>query len=204
MKFDHGFETKQADFAPTHHAPQNWRDRFAFRLVKMVRVVSDAVFAKRYGHRAVMLETVAALPEMVGRVLLQFKPLRDDQGWIKKRIEDADHARMHLIAFIEIAQPNTFERLVIMVVQLVFLIVYVFLCLLAPGIARRVVNCLDAEAVTSYGLYLAEIDAGRIENTPAPQIAKAYWTLSDDAGLRDVVAVIRQGKVGYRDHHVAE
>ena len=31
-----------------------------------MRVFADAFFSKRYGHRAVVLETVAAVPGMVG------------------------------------------------------------------------------------------------------------------------------------------
>jgi ubiquinol oxidase len=36
-----------------HHVPADFRDRFAFGLVKVLRFVADAFFAKRYGHRAV-------------------------------------------------------------------------------------------------------------------------------------------------------
>ena len=44
-------------------------------------------FAKRYGHRAVVLETIAAVPGMVGGLLQHLKALRrirDDQGWIRE------------------------------------------------------------------------------------------------------------------------
>ncbi|MFT6273451.1 MAG: ubiquinol oxidase, partial [Dinoroseobacter sp.] len=38
-----------------------------------------------------------------------------------------------------------------------------------------VVGYLEEEAVVSYTRYLEEIDAGRVENVPAPNIAKQYW-----------------------------
>ncbi|SLN12751.1 alternative oxidase [Pseudooctadecabacter jejudonensis] len=189
-------------FETVHHVPQDWRDRFAFRLVKLMRVVPDKFFAKRYGHRAVVLETVAAVPGMVGGLLQHLKALRhirDDQGWIKELIDEADNERMHLMTFIQIAQPSRFERFLIMAVQLIFYNFYFFLYLFAPRIAHRVVGYLEEEAVTSYTQYLAEIDAGHIENIPAPQIAKAYWNLPDDARLRDVVVVIRQDEAEHRD-----
>jgi len=66
VKQTHAFDTAKSDFAPIHHAPQDLRDRFALRLVKLMRIVPDMFFAKRYGHRAVVLETVAAVPGMVG------------------------------------------------------------------------------------------------------------------------------------------
>ena len=51
----------------------------------------------------------------------------------------------------------------------------------------------------SYTLYLAEIDAGRVENVPAPAIAIEYWNLPADARLRDVVLAVRADEVGHRD-----
>ena len=48
----------------THQAPKDIHDRIALRTVKFMRVFADAFFSKRYGHRAVVLETVAAVPGM--------------------------------------------------------------------------------------------------------------------------------------------
>ena len=44
-----------------HHIPAGNSDRFAYGFVKMLRAGADAFFAKRYGHRAIVLETVAAV-----------------------------------------------------------------------------------------------------------------------------------------------
>jgi ubiquinol oxidase len=45
-----------------HHEPQNFSDKFALKFVKFLRFCADSFFAKRYGHRAIVLETVAAVP----------------------------------------------------------------------------------------------------------------------------------------------
>ncbi|MEO0872897.1 MAG: alternative oxidase, partial [Pseudomonadota bacterium] len=50
----------------SHVPPQNASDKVAFAFVKALRFVADTFFASRYGHRAVVLETVAAVPGMVG------------------------------------------------------------------------------------------------------------------------------------------
>ena len=61
-----------------HHAPRSVSDRIAWGFVKSLRFCADTFFAKRYGHRAVVLETVAAnmpliatrvggIPEIFGR-----------------------------------------------------------------------------------------------------------------------------------------
>src|SRR3546814_21112631 len=77
--------------------------------------------------RAIVLETVAAVPGMVGATLTHLKCLRrmcDDQGWIRTLMEEAENERMHLMTFIEVAQPPLFERLVILAVQWVFYLAF--------------------------------------------------------------------------------
>lgn len=66
-----------------HHQPIGVRDHVALSLVKFMRFFADTFFRKRYGHRAVILETVAAVPGMVGGMLKHLKCLRrieDDGG----------------------------------------------------------------------------------------------------------------------------
>nr|AFK42761.1 unknown [Lotus japonicus] len=50
-----------------HHLPKTVTDKVAFRAVKFLRVLSDLYFKERYGCHAMMLETIAAVPGMVGR-----------------------------------------------------------------------------------------------------------------------------------------
>jgi ubiquinol oxidase len=186
----------------THVAPQSRSDRVAFGFVKLLRFFADKFFAKRYGHRAVVLETVAAVPGMVGGLwqhLTALRKMRDDEGWIRTLLDEAENERMHLMTFIEIAQPNAFERFLVIAVQLVFYNFYFFLYLLAPRTAHRVVAYFEEEAVFSYTQYLAEVDAGRQENVPAPQIAIDYWQLPASASLRDVIIAVRADEAEHRD-----
>lgn len=186
----------------THHVPRNFSDRFALRTVKVMRVFADRFFAKRYGHRAVVLETVAAVPGMVGGLLQHLKAIRhirDDQGWIRELLDEADNERMHLMTFVQIAEPTWLERWLIMIGQAVFYNLYFWTYLFAPKTAHRIVGYLEEEAVVSYTQYLEEIDAGRVENVPAPQIALDYWNLPAGARLREVVVVIRDDEAAHRD-----
>lgn len=205
MKHDNEFII---DPLNVHHKPLSISDIAALRVVKAMRFFADQFFAKRYGHRAVVLETVAAVPGMVGGLLQHLhaiRHIRDDQGWIKELIEEADNERMHLMTFIHIANPSRLERILIMLAQAVFYNLYFFLYLLAPKTAHRVVGYLEEEAVVSYTHYLDEIDAGRVENVRAPQIAIAYWNLGSEARLRDVVIAVRADEAHHRDtnHHFA-
>lgn len=186
----------------THVAPVTRSDKIAFGFVKLLRFFADTFFAKRYGHRAVVLETVAAVPGMVGGLwqhLHALRKMRNDEGWIRTLLEEAENERMHLMTFIKIAQPNRFERLLIAMTQLVFYNLYFFLYLFAPRTAHRVVGYFEEEAVISYTAYLAEVDAGRHENVPAPQIAIDYWQLPSDARLRDVIIAVRADEAEHRD-----
>ena len=202
MKHQHSFEKSLGEFVPVHHTPTDWRDRAALRLVKFMRVFADKFFSGRDGHRAVVLETVAAVPGMVGGLLQHLKAIRhirDDQGWIKELIDEAENERMHLMTFIHIAQPSKVERVLIMATQLVFYNFYFWMYLFFPRMAHRVVGYLEEEAVVSYTQYLEQIDAGKVANVPAPQIAIDYWGLPKDARLRDVVLVIREDEAAHRD-----
>lgn len=186
----------------THVAPQGSSDKIAFAFVKLLRFFADRFFAKRYGHRAVVLETVAAVPGMVGGLwqhLTALRKMRDDDGWIRTLLDEAENERMHLMTFIEIAKPSWFERYLIVAAQLVFYNFYFFLYLFAPRTAHRVVGYFEEEAVFSYTQYLAEVDAGRLENIPAPQIAIDYWQLAPNARLRDVILAVRADEAEHRD-----
>ncbi len=185
-----------------HVKPKTVSDKVAFSFVRFLRFFADRFFAKRYGHRAVVLETVAAVPGMVGGLwqhLHALRKIRDDEGWIRTLLDEAENERMHLMTFIEIAQPNGVERFLIAVVQLIFYNFYFFLYLFAPRTAHRVVAYFEEEAVISYTQYLEEIDTGRHENGPAPQIAIDYWQLPEDATLRDVVIAVRADEAEHRD-----
>src|SRR4028119_2294551 len=135
-----------------HHAPNGLSDRIAYGFTKTLRFCADTFFAKRYGHRAIVLETVAAVPGMVGATINHLKCLRrmcDDNGWIRTLMDEAENERMHLMTFIEVAKPTAFERFVILAVQWVFYLAFFFLYLVSSKTAHRVVGYFEEEAGAS-------------------------------------------------------
>jgi ubiquinol oxidase len=193
----------------THKPAETFSDKIAFGLVKFFRFFADTFFQKRYGNRAIVLETVAAVPGMVGAGLLHLRCLRkikNDEGWIKTLMDEADNERMHLITFMHIAKPNLFERFIIFIAQAVFVIIYLLMYVLSSKTAHRFVGYLEEEAVVSYNHYLEELDEGNIENVPAPDIAKNYWGLASDARLREVLLAVRKDEEEHRDvnHQLAD
>jgi len=139
---------------------------------------------------------------MVGGTLQHLKSLRrieNDQGWIKTLLDEAENERMHLMTFIEIAKPNTFERFLIILAQGIFYNLFFLLYLISSKTAHRLVGYFEEEAVYSYTEYLQGIQEGKYENIPAPQIAIDYWHLKKDARLSDVVIAVREDEMNHRD-----
>jgi len=185
-----------------HFEPKDIRDRMAFALVRFMRFFADTFFARRYGHRAVVLETVAAVPGMVGGVLQHLHSLRrleGDHGWIRTLLDEAENERMHLMIFTHIARPTRIERLLILIAQGAFFNLFFLLYLISPKTAHRVVGYLEEEAVHSYTEYLAEVDSGFCTNVEAPEIAIDYWKLPPDARLHDLIIAVRADEIRHRD-----
>ena len=185
-----------------HYKPQNKSDRIALTFTKFLRFIADTFFKKKYGHRAVVLETVAAVPGMVAGMLMHLKSLRkmeDDKGWIKLLLEEAENERMHLMTFIQVAKPTSLERFIIIVAQFLFILLYSIIYLASQRTAHRIVGYFEEEAVFSYTEYLKELESGRIEDQPAPKIAIDYWNLPLHSTLKDVVRVVRDDEAGHRD-----
>ena len=191
-------------------APVNFSDKVAYKITMFLRWLADTFFKKRYGHRAVVLETVAGVPGMVAGMWNHLRSLRkmkpDDRGWIKTLLAEAENERMHLMIFIRIAKPNWLERWAIITAQFIFWHFYMFLYIFFPQCAHRMVGYFEEPACISYTEYLKEIDEGRTENIKAPKIAIDYYKLPKDATLRDVVIAVRKDEEGHRDvnHEMAD
>ena len=185
-----------------HYAPRDFRDRIAYACVRFLRFFADIFFARRYGHRAIVLETVAAVPGMVAGSLQHLRALRrmkGDHGWIRKLLDEAENERMHLMTFIQLAKPTQPERLLILLAQGIFYNFFFLLYLISARTAHRFVGYLEEEAVYSYTEYLAGVDNGSFANPPAPAIAIDYWKLAPDARLRDVIIEVRADEAHHRD-----
>ena len=185
-------------------------DSFAYSMTKFFRFIADTFFAKRYGHRAVVLETVAGVPGMVAGVWMHFKSLRAMKAGygeqIREMLDEAENERMHLMFFIEIAKPNSIERFVVLSAQVIFGLFYLFMYVFFTKTAHRMIGYFEDEAVKSYTEYLEIVEAGKVENTPAPHIAINYYKLGSDAKLSDLIRCVRADEQHHseKNHHYAD
>ena len=174
---------------------KNVSDAFAFSMTRFFRFTADTFFAKRYGHRAVVLETVAGVPGMVAGVWMHFKSLRAMKvGYgeqIREMLAEAENERMHLMFFIAIAKPNFFERSIVLGAQVIFGLFYLFMYIFFTRTAHRMIGYFEDEAVKSYTEYLEIVESGKAKNIPAPQLAIQYYKLGSDAKLTDLIKCVR-------------
>ncbi len=170
-------------------------DWFAMSMTKFFRFIADTFFAKRYGHRAVVLETVAGVPGMVAGMWIHLRSLRRmETGYgpkIRELLAEAENERMHLMFFVEITQPNLFERWLVLFAQAVFWIFYFVLYVFFPKTAHRMIHYFEEEAVKSYTEYLKMVESGEVENIPAPQLAIDYYGMKKSAKLSDLIKKVR-------------
>ncbi|MCE7579199.1 alternative oxidase [Aliivibrio fischeri] len=193
-----------SDFELKHKATNKISEKIAYKITQCLKFLLNIFYGSKYAKRAVILETIAAVPEMVAGMFNHLKALRrmkDDQGWIQELLSEAENERMHLMIFLDIAKPRWIERLLVLLGQAVFIVVYSFIYLLSSKIAHRVVGYFEEEACKSYTEYLAKIDEGVVENEAAPQIAIDYYQLPSDAMLRDVILKIRNDEAKHRDRN---
>ena len=186
------------------------RNFFALSMTKFFRFMADTFFAKRYGHRAVVLETVAGVPGMVAGIMLHFKSLRKmKMGYgpdIREMLAEAENERMHLMFFIAIAKPNWFERLLVLLAQFIFIIFYGTLYIIDFKTAHRMIGFFEEEAVRSYTDYLALVESGEVENVPAPELAIKYYKMKKDAKLSDLIKCVRADEMHHAEvnHNYAD
>ena len=176
-------------------------DRFAYSMTIFFRFIADTFFAKRYGHRAVVLETIAGVPGMVAGMWMHFKSLRSMKAGygkhIREMLAEAENERMHLMFFIEIAKPNYFERFIVLFAQVIFGLFYLFMYIFFTRTAHRMIGYFEDEAVKSYTEYLELVESGKVENIQAPKLAINYYRLGTDAKLSDLIRCVRADE----EHH---
>ena len=181
--------------------PKNFSDFFALSMTKFFRFVADTFFAKRYGHRAVVLETIAGVPGMVAGMLIHLRSLRKMKtgygSQIREMLAEAENERMHLMFFIEIAKPNAFERFLVIAAQAIFMAFYLFMYIFFPKTSHRMIGYFEDEAVKSYTEYLKLVEDGKVLNIRAPKLAIEYYNLKKDARLSDLIISVRADEM----HH---
>ena len=118
---------------------------------------------------------------------------------IREMLAEAENERMHLMFFIEIAKPNIFERILVILAQGVFMSFYLFMYIFFLITSHRMIGYFEDEAVKSYTEYLDLVQNGKVMNIRAPQIAIDYYNLKKDARLSDLIISVRADEMHHAD-----
>ena len=156
---------------PTYRAPKGIIDNIAkfsvvgcrFVVDKMTFYNADTMKEKGWLNRCIFLETVAAVPGMVGGMQRHFRSLRrveHDHGWIHHLLEEAENERMHLFFFTQQRKPGYAFRFFITAAQLFLANVNFTMYLISPRFCHRFVGYLEEQAVHTYTEFIKQIDRG--------------------------------------------
>ncbi|KAK1809411.1 inducible alternative oxidase 2 [Friedmanniomyces endolithicus] len=167
---------------------------------------TSSMTERKWMIRFIFLETVAGVPGMVAGMLRHLHSLRRmkrDNGWIETCLEESYNERMHLLTFLQVAQPGWFMRLVVLGAQGVFFNTFFISYLISPRTAHRFVGYLEEEAVLTYTRVLQDIDAGKLPKfaqMQAPEIAVKYWNMPEgQRTMRDAILCIRADEAKHRE-----
>jgi Alternative oxidase len=198
-----------------HREPENLQDRLAHWTVRLIRFNFDFVTGYKRGvptdaaylRRCVFLESIAGCPGFVAAVCRHCASLaflKRDHQWIRTLLGEAENERMHLLTFLKVLKPSPVMRAMVMCSQFIFWNFFLVCYIASPKFAHRLVGYIEEEAVSTYTSMVADVDAGRVfADVPAPNIAKRYWRLRDDATFRDVLLNVRADEAHHREvNHV--
>ncbi|SPN97151.1 related to alternative oxidase precursor, mitochondrial [Cephalotrichum gorgonifer] len=201
---------------PGHRQPRCLSDRLAWRLVRGARRLVDRatgvtdvkpLTTTQYNARILFLESIAAVPGMVAAVHRHLYSLRKgkrDQGWMKTLLEEAHNERMHLLTWMNLAEPGWFMRLLFIGAQGVFFNICFFARWVSPNFFHRFVGYLEEEAIHTYTRLEKEIENGQVKGWsdptfPIPEIAIEYWNIpKDKQTMLWLTRYIRADEAGHR------
>lgn len=201
---------------PQHRKPVAFHDWTGYYGVRVLRSTFDLITGygrnmteKKWLTRFLFLETVAGVPGMVAaglRHMRSLRTMRRDKGWIHTLLEEAENERMHLLTFMEMAEPGLFFRGAVLGAQGIFTTLYTAAYALSPRHCHAFVSYLEEEAVKTYTRAIEDIDSGKLpewQQMKAPDIAVSYWRLAPDSTIRDLLLAVRADEASHKHVNAA-
>lgn len=209
-------EVDEALAVQTHVKPVTFTDKIAYGIVR--GAYHSFNFLTGYNKanptprsvqiRLLFLESVAGVPGMVAASMRHFKSLRTmrrDHGWIHTLLEEAENERMHLLVFMNIFRPGIFTRMLVIAGQVVLVAALTGTYAIRPQAMHRFVGYLEETAVVTYTQVIDTLQTPGTrlheawKDIPAPEIARNYWRLDDNAKFVDVIRHIAADETHHRD-----
>eukprot|EP01060_Flectonema_neradi_P007367 TRINITY_DN15122_c0_g1_i1.p1 TRINITY_DN15122_c0_g1~~TRINITY_DN15122_c0_g1_i1.p1 ORF type:complete len:323 (+),score=57.27 TRINITY_DN15122_c0_g1_i1:53-970(+) len=206
---------KESEVA-NHHKPKGFMDRVIHMVVQgcyhgfnlITGFSKSDPTPKSLIYRVLILESIAGCPGMVAAGVRHFRSLRRmerDGGWIHTLLEEAENERMHLLVFMRMFQPGLATRGAVILLQAVVVSVLTALYCIKPAWVHRFVGYLEETAVQTYLTIIDRLQDPTKQlhkewkDLKAPEIAKSYWRLPEDAMFLDVIKQICADEMHHRD-----
>ena len=110
---------------------------------------------------------------------------------------------MHLLTFLNLAEPGPLMRLMVLGAQCVFFSGFSLAYMISPQICHRFVGYLEEEAVITYTKAINDLDNGHLpqwEKLQAPQIAIKYWEMpAGQRCMRSLLLYVRADEAKHRE-----
>ena len=158
--------------------------------------------------RLIVLESVAGVPGFVAAGMRHFRSLRvleRDYGWIHTLLEEAENERMHLLVCMRMFEAGSLTRLMCIGAQITLTPFLMAVYTLNPKAGHRFVGYLEQTACETYHNIITHIEKPGTKlhaewaHLPAPDMAKGYWKLPEDAKWVDVLKCIYADETHHRD-----
>jgi hypothetical protein len=157
--------------------------------------------------RLIILESVAGVPGFVGAGFRHFRSLRHlqkDYGWIGTLLEEAENERMHLLVCMKMFNAAPATRLLVLGAQVLLTPFLMAVYAVRPKALHRFVGYLEQTACKTYHNIITHVEQPGTDlhkawaHLPAPDIAKGYWHLDDDAKWVDALKCMYADEANHR------
>jgi hypothetical protein len=199
-----------------HHTPKTVSDKIMHGIMRslyhsfnfITGYQPENTAPKAVEWRLIVLESVAGVPGFVAAGFRHFKSLRSlqrDHGWIPTLLEEAENERMHLLTCLHMFNAGPLTRAMVVAAQITITPFLFITYLFNPKAGHRFVGYLEETACETYKNVIVQVETPGTplhedwSKLPAPQIAKGYWRLHDDALWVDVLKCIFADEANHRD-----
>lgn len=169
---------------------------------------ADNPSVKSIEWRLIILESVAGVPGFVAAGFRHFRSLRTlqrDHGWIATLLEEAENERMHLFVCLKMFEASWLTRALVVSAQVILTPTLMLTYMIHPPAMHRFVGYLEETACHTYVSIIEQVQIPGThlnlawKDVPAPDFARGYWKLSDDAMFVDVLMRMCADETHHRD-----
>jgi len=209
-------EVKDAMEKQPHHNPKGLSDNLMYIMVRSAYHTFNFITGYKKDNpkssslvwRLIVLESLAGCPGMVGASIRHLRSLRHlerDHGWIHTLLNEAENERMHLLCVMRQFDADWKIRSFVVTIQCTMVPFMTIMYLISPKSLHRFVGYLEETAVHTYTDIIRKMETpGTHLNKdwmplPAPNIAKTYWQMPEDAMWYDVMKQICADEANHRD-----